>query len=199
MEERGRTMSKKDWIKIVVMPISIVILTAVLGNFIGIYLQNRSFSRNELFKAKLDLIMSGHKQTIDIMQDVDRARRQIRSNEEFIQQELQRYEKAGNTDALNGARKYYCEGSFMAPSIAILKEAKIKADSIGDYTDKFDKDGTVKKAIGEFSKNLAGYLECLDNKQCRPCSDGHENVIQSLRGVIEAHIDTANKLLDEYR
>lgn len=190
-------MNRKDWVKIVIMPLIIVLLPAGVGGSIGVYLQDRSFRKNELFKTKLELIMASQKEAIEILKDVDRARRQIRANEDFIKGHLQRLQST-NPEQVREAKKYYCEGNFMASSIAILKEPKIRTLAIEDYTKSSPNRSAVSAAIQNFSQELAAIIRCLEKEDCTPCSDTHEQVVASFREVITAHVQMATTLVEEY-
>lgn len=76
--ENGGQIKPSDWLKIVIMPIVLLILTAVFANVIGVRLQDRSFRKNEVFRARLAAIETARQEATNIQKDVERARRQIR-------------------------------------------------------------------------------------------------------------------------
>jgi hypothetical protein len=193
IRRRDSKMRTRDWLRIIIMPIWIAILTA----FLGIYLQNRSFERNTLFKARLDQIQSGQKEAVELYKDMDSTLRFIRTNEDFIQKDLNRFQTAGDPEQMEEARHHYCEGSFMIPSIESLGRYKIRTVSIEDYSASADQNSVVNTAIKDFSNKLGQLIECMDNKECRPCNDRHDGVRDSLKAVIGAHTKLVNELLEK--
>lgn len=190
----GNDLTRKERISIIYMPLVIVILTAILGTGIGIWLQNRSFKKNELFKAKLERIMSAQHEAVEETRAVDEARRQIRSNESFIRQELANVSPDRRADAL----RFY--GEQMSPSIAMLKESRLKMDVLGNYTATLSSSKGVPNAIGEFTEKLDDYLRCLEQNVDFGinCSDEHPGVVTSLHAVVAAYSEMADELIDEF-
>lgn len=191
------SLAKKDRVAFIYMPIVIVLLTATLGTGIGMWLQNRSFRRNELFKAKLDRIMAGQKEAVEILKDVDEARRQIRSNEDFISGVI---ERQSTMEEKTKVREYYSERNPMESSVAILKEAKIRLDALGDYSKTLSQHSTVPGAIESYSNKQKAFLDCLEANEdfSISCSDKHPALIEALRAVIAAHTRMTDELIKEY-
>jgi hypothetical protein len=193
----GNTLTKKDKLAIIVMPIVIVGLTAILGTGVGVWLQNRSFRNNEIFKAKLERIMAGQREAADILREVDEARRQIRSNEDFIKDEIGRQP---NIIEQEKARRYYLENNPMEPSVAILRESKVRLDTLAAYTSSLSTNSPVPKAVQVYSQKLEDFLKCLKEnvKFEKICSDEHPNLLESMRGVVVAHTRMTDELIKEY-
>jgi hypothetical protein len=190
-------LTKKERITNIYMPIAIVLLTASLGTGIGVWLQNRSFRRNEVFKAKLDRIKEGQKETAEILREVDEARRQIRANEDFIRREIEQQSDPIEKDKV---RRYYLEKNPMGSSLVILKESKIRLDALGDYTKTLSPANTVPSSIENYSIKLGNFLECLeDNKDFgKSCSDEHPTLREALRAVVTAYTKIEDELIDAY-
>jgi hypothetical protein len=190
-------LTKRERLQFIYMPIAIVLLTAMIGTSIGVWFQNRSFRRNELFKARLDRIMSQQKEASDIRRAVDEARRQIRSNEDFIDEQIE-----SRTDAAGKAwaRQYYRKRNPMASSVAILKESKIRLDALADSAKSFGENNPVSESVNKFSAKLEAYLECLDGNTDfrRNCSDENPDLVESLSAVIIAHSKLADGLIKEF-
>lgn len=190
-------LTPKDKIAIIIMPIVVVLLTALLGTGVGIWLQNRSFRKNELFKAKLERIMAGQKEAADILRAVEEARRQIRSNEDFIRKEIARQVDDIKKDE---ARRYYLDSNPMEPSIAILRESKLRLDALAVYSGSLGSNSPVPNAVQVYSRKLDGFLGCLkENSQfAKICSDEHPDLLESVRGIVAAHARMIDKLIQEY-
>jgi hypothetical protein len=193
----GGTLTPKDKIAIIIMPIVVVLLTALLGTGVGIWLQNLSFRRNELFKAKLERIMAGQKEAADILRAVDEARRQIRSNEDFIQKEIARQVDDLKKDE---ARRYYVDNNPMEPSVAILRESKLRLDAMATYSGSLGPNSPVPNAVQAYSRKLEGFLGCLkeNSRFERICSDEHSDLLESVRGIVVAHARMSDELIREY-
>lgn len=193
-----RVNEMKDWIKIVVMPILIVILTA----FLGIFLQNRSFKRNTLFQAKLNQIISGRNEAVELLQDVDKVRRRIRAAEDYFQREIDRI-KITKSEDLAKAMGRFCEEKMQfleegveAP-LQILRQVKIRTIAIEDFTKAFDNNNAINETILDFNNKLGDFIGCLQSNDCIACSDKHENIIPALRNLISAHTRMISELLEE--
>ena len=187
-------MNSDEKIKVVWMPILVVLLTAILGGMIGTWLQNRSFKKNALFQAKLNMLTSARQQALDIRQDVDEASRKIRSNEIFSKNLLASLEAKGDHDNLAYAQSVYCVPEYQAQYADILKEAGIRVESLRQDA----KDGTpssVNSAIDDFLKALKPYATCLDEPGCRQCSEHSETVVVSINKIVAAHTKASEQLL----
>lgn len=194
VQRKESKMRGKDWLKIVVMPIVIAVLAAILG----IYLQNRSFERNTLFKAKLDQIQAGQKEAVTLLQDLDSTLRFIRTNEEYIEKDLKQLESEGRSNEIGDAKQHYCGGSFMQPSIETLRRYQMRTIPLKDYSAAAGQNNVVNQATDDFSNKLGALIECMENKECRPCNGQHDDVRDSLRAVIAAHTKMANDLIGKY-
>ncbi|HEY0405507.1 MAG TPA: hypothetical protein VGC89_07250 [Pyrinomonadaceae bacterium] len=191
------SLSKKDRAAIIYMPIIVVLMTAVLGTGIGVWFQNRSFRRNELFKAKLDRIMAGQKEAVEILKDVDEARRQIRSNEDFIRGVI---ERQGDPEEKAKVIQYYSERDPMEASVAILKEAKIRLDALGDYSRTLSQHSAVPASVENYSDKQQAFLKCLAGNRnfSISCSDEHPDLVDALRAVVVSHTKMTDELINEY-
>src|ERR1051325_4822219 len=192
-----KSLTKKDRVAFIYMPIVVVVLTATLGTSIAMWLQDRSFRKNEVFRAKLDRIMAGQKEAAEILKDVDEARRQIRSNEDFISGVIERQVELEERDKI---RRYYFERNPMESSVAILKEAKIRLDALEDYTNTLSQSTTLPLAIENYSSKQKAFLECLEENKdfSYSCSDKHPGLVEALRAVISAHSKMTDALIREY-
>ncbi len=190
-------LTNKDRWQIIFMPLILLALTAFLGTVIGSCLQNRSFKHNELFRARLERIMTGQREATDILQDVDGATRQIRSNEDFIRDQIQRQV---DPEEKRKAKEFYLEKNPMTPSLAILKESKIKLDALGDYTKTLGTNQNVEEAIKEFSTNFDDFINCVEaNKDfSNSCSEKVKDLRKSLTKVVEAYSKMQDYLISEY-
>jgi hypothetical protein len=189
-------MNRDEVIKIVWMPILIVILTALFGGLLGTWLQNRSFKKNALFQAKLNMLTSARQQALEIRQGVDEARRKIRANERFAKNLLSSLKTKGKAEDLSYAESVYCVPAYQGQYVDILKEAGIRVESLRE-----DAAGrspsSINSAIDEFLKNLKPYVACLDKSGCRECGEDNENVVESLDKVVAAHTSASERLLAE--
>ena len=190
-------MTRRERVSIIYMPILIVVLTAIFGTGIGIWLQNRSFKKNELFKAKLGRIMSAQQDVVEILRTVDEARRQIRSNELFLKSELQNSDTPTEREA---KLSYYNKQNPMSGSIAVLKESRLKINALGTYTSTLSTSSPVPGTIEKFTSELDQYLQCIDqnNEFEENCSDKHPGVVGSLQDVIASYSKMADELIKEY-
>lgn len=190
-------LTSKDRIAIIYMPIVIVVLTALLGTGIGIWLQNRSFKRNELFRAKLERIMSAQKDAVEIMRGVDEARKQLGSDENFVREQIG---LAPDSESRTKAKSFYSKRDQFAISMATLKESKAKLEALGTYTSTLSADSTASSAIESYSKELQGILECVEEDKDfeKNCSDEHPDLMKSLREIVIAYAKMADGLIDKY-
>ena len=191
-------LNKKDRLAVIYMPILVVFLTAVLGTGIGVWFQNRSFRRNELFKAKLDRIMAAQKEVVDINSQVEGALRQIRANEDFIQAQIARQR---TLDEQQQARQFYAEQNNMTSSLTVLKETKIRLDALASYSKTLSTEAGVGESIKVYSEELLPFVKCVENNHDYTinCSDKYPKIIESLRSVIIAHSKVADDLINSYQ
>lgn len=179
------------------IPILLILITAAITSWIGVIFQDRSFRKNELFKAKLDRIMSQQEEVIEIRRIVDEARRQIRSNEDFISEQIKKQpDLAGQT----AAREYYLNKKPMASSVAVLKESKIRLDALAVSAKTFGGNNPVTESVNKFSTTLDTFLKCLENNKDfrNNCSDEHPDLVESVSNIIIAHNQLADELIKEF-
>lgn len=195
-------MTLKDWLKIVIMPILLLALTVVFANLIGIRLQDRSFRKNEVFKADLASIEEARQEAISIQKDIERVRRQIRQNEADIQRELENTKRTGTPEELREDIKHYCNGQFMEQSLPTLREAVVRVNSLKEYAGQSEGKTEVDNALADLDAKLLAYIECVDAKDCRICNAGStdlgQGVLDSLKGVISAYKRAQDKLGEKY-
>lgn len=189
--------TKKDRLAIVYMPLIIVVLTFGLGTGIGIWFQNRSFKHNELFRAKLDRVMAAQKEVVEIMAQVDLARKQIRSNEDFIRNQILKETDEQQAEEL---RQYYFDNSQMGPSLAILKETWIRLDALGDYSASLTRNAGINSSVEAYHKRVTAFIACVENNRdfSKSCSDEYSDIVESLRIVLKAHAHVADELIHSY-
>jgi len=189
--------TRTDRLKIVYMPVILLLLTVSLGTVIGVWFQNRSFRHNELFRAKLDRVLAAQKEVVDIMGQVDLARKQIRSNEDFIRNEIR---KRPNEAEAQEARQYYGENGQMGPSLVILKETLIRLEALADYSTTLGHDSGVTTSIEKYHDKVTTFIKCVENNTSFSvsCSDEHPDIMESLREVLKAHSKLADDLINSY-
>lgn len=191
-------LNKKDRLAVIYMPILVVFLTALLGTGIGVWFQDRSFRRNELFRAKLDRIMAAQKEVVDINTQVEGALRQIRANEDFIQAQIAQQR---TLDGQQQARQFYAEQDNMTSSLTVLRETKIRLDALASYSKTLSTESGVGESIKVYSGELLPFINCVENNHeySVNCSDKYPKIIESLRGVIIAHAKVADDLINSYQ
>ena len=190
-------LNKKDRLAVIYMPILMVLLTALLGTGIGVWFQDRSFRRNELFKAKLDRIMAAQKEVVDINTQVEGALRQIRANEDFIQAQIAQQRAF---DGQQQARQFYAEQDNMTSSLTVLRETKIRLDALASYSKTLSTESGVGESIKVYSEELLPFIKCVENNDYSVnCSDKYPKIIESLRSIIIAHSKVADDLINSYQ
>jgi hypothetical protein len=185
----GRQKSR-DRVAVVYMPIVIVLLTALLGTGVGWLLQNRAFKRNELFRVRLDRLMWLHSQTVDTLHEVDVARRQIRSNEELVADQIRK-----NPTDNKGVIQFYKEQELMRSSLVALKDAKVRLDSLAVDSRALSGDDTASAAIEAYGEESDKFIACVEDNDdfSRSCSNEHPDLIKKMMVVVSSHgnlIDT---------
>jgi hypothetical protein len=194
VESSDDKLSTKEFIKIVLMPITIVLLTGILGTFLGLWLQNRSFRRNEIFRAKLDTITEGKKEAVKLLQDTEEVLRQVRGTQKVIKEKLTQLQF--NTSELDTAKTQFCATSVLSPYMATLKKIKLRTAFVRDYTTEGN-NITVNQKIIEFESKLDEYIRCGESDTCQICNDHADLVMDSLREVVASHTQMTNDLLRE--
>lgn len=188
-------MTRDEKIKAVVMPILIVLLTALAGGVLTTYFQDRSFRKNAGFQARMNLIMSGRQEALRIREDVEGAVRQIRSNENQARQDLARFETEGNFTALEGARAYYCAPDYQGAFVAILRESRLRVESLREDTARGIPVSPINTSIDQYVAKLGPYIQCLEQTGCNRCSESNREVLTPLNNLVSAHISAANRLV----
>lgn len=196
---RGReALSRKDILSIVVMPLVLVFLTALLGTMVGVWLQNRSFRNNEVFKARLERIMVSQREAAEILVVVHEARRQIRSNEDYIRQEFSKPRgKANPSDVI----QFYRDNNPMRPSMAVLRESQLRLDALGDYAESLSPQSSVPSAIQAYTKRVDAYIGCLNDNSdfSARCTDDYPDLLDLLKKVVAAHAEMVDELIQEHQ
>jgi hypothetical protein len=181
------------------MPLLIVLLTATLGTAIGFWFQNRAFTRNELFRARLERLMRLHTQTVDALQTVDQARRSIRSYENAIYDELASMPEA----RLDERRRYYAAQNVMDQSLTALKEAKIRLDALAVDVKGLSGDEGASKAIKAYAEESDRFVTCVQQNfaftRDRTCSEDSPNLVPSLQAVVTAHGTMIDNFVKSYQ
>jgi hypothetical protein len=188
-------MTRDEKTKVVVMPIFIVLLTALVGGLLTTYFQDRSFRKNAGFQARMNIIMSGRQEALKIREDVDEAVRQIRSNERQARQDLARFETEGNFTALQGARAYYCAPEYQGAFVAILRETRLRVESLREDTGNGTPISPINASINQFVTKLGPYIQCLEQSGCNRCSESNREVLAPLNSLVSAHMSAANRLV----
>lgn len=183
---------KKTRLQVIYMPLVIFFLTAVVGSLLSFYLQNRSFRHNELFRARLDQIIRQRNDTVALLQDVEGAWRQARSNEYFIAQEL---ESAKDPGAANAARKFYCSEFKKSTGVETLRKSYGRSLALIDQGSVFGAGNEVDKAFNEFNKQLKIFLECVNNDECKQCTGESDTLLEPLKNAITAYGNIENRLI----
>ena len=185
--------SQFDWekSKSIILPIIILLLTIFLGNCF----QNKSFRRNEMFKAKLMLLTNKRDEAI-----------KIRSNTEdemgFLRRLQNNVEKDSDQNEL--CKKYRAEN--IPVSIEIIKQLDSQANIIQEYVDPdkfpnkedYDKEYAkfpLNQKIMKYREELNDYLSCADDEKCKVCSIEANKVITSLSGLIAKNDEMINDLI----
>ncbi len=186
--------TKKEWLTNVIMPIVIVVLTAILGTGVGVWLQNRSFKYNEVFKAKLDRIMANQKEATDILVEAEIAYRQIRRIESSFER--------GDQAQKNSYRIQGYRGSTDV-NLDTLKKSKIRLDALQDSTQTFSKNSSVSEEIKKYEAGLSSFIQCVNNNILngfsKNCANEHdEKVLGSLKSVVIAYSKMADEFIKEY-
>jgi len=188
-------MTRDEKIKVVVMPVFIVLLTALVGGLLTTYFQDRSFRKNAGFEARMNIIMSGRQEALKIREDVEGAVRQIRSNESQARQDLARFETEGNFTALQGARAYYCAPEYQGAFVAILRESRLRVESLREDTAKGSRISPINISIDQYVAKLGPYIQCLEQIGCNRCSESNREVLAPLNSLVSAHMSAANRLV----
>jgi predicted transcriptional regulator len=198
-ENENHMLTKKDKYKIIIMPIVIVLLTAFLGTFIGLYIQNRSFRKNELFKSKLASINEGKTDTVHLLQDVEAILRQIRSSRK--------------NNSQSNVTSDLCN-SEISDLVERLKKLNTRTELIKTYNsdEASNKESKVNTSIEKFKDALKNYLYCINGEEvkddkgkilksykiCEICNDEANLTMDSLREIIKSHVIMQNELQKEY-
>lgn len=177
--EKSR-LTKKDVFSIIVMPVVVV----VVASGMAIYLQDRSFRRNQMFTAKLNQIVSGQEAAVQILREVDEATRQIRGTEKWI--------RAQPANSVSDQEEYF------DASIEVLKDSKVHLDALVAVSQGVRGGKTIEEAAQRYSTRLAVFLQCLNANTKFRCAEQHFAVVPAMRDVVVAHTTAANELIREY-
>lgn len=187
---RDTKMRVKDWLAIVVMPAAIALGAAVLA----FVLQDRSFRANQLFSLKLTQINSGQQAAIDILRDVDRTFRQIRSDEAWIRTQSER-----PTPGLQHDFDSYRNGDYFAASIDTMKDSKVRVDALVASSEATGAGKAVSAAAGKYTNELATLVQCLQRNNEFRCTESSAALLPALRDIVNAHTMAANELIRQSR
>jgi len=184
--EKNR-LSKKDLWSVVIMPVVVV----VIASGMAIWLQDRSFRRNQMFTAKLNQIVSGQDSAVQILREVDAATRQIRGTEKWIRDRQQK--SSGGPDEAT-----FNADEFLAPSIEVLKDSKVRLDALVAVSQGVGGGKAIDEAAQQYSTRLAKLLQCLSNNIDFRCAERNFAVVPAMRDVVVAHTTAANELIQRY-
>lgn len=90
----------------------------------------------------------------------------------------------------------------MAQSLAVLREALVRANALLDTAKTKGGQDAVNDAVVIFNTKILAYIECVDSKDCRLCnSEGQDlgkEVLDSLTRLVAAQTKARETLIEEY-
>lgn len=185
---------RSERLKTVIMPTLIVLLSATLGTGLGLYLQNRSFRNNELFKARLEQIVRQRTEAVSLLQDVDDAWRQVRSDEDLAARQIEDAKIRGQGE-VDRVTAYYCSQGDKSNGLETLRKARSRSNALADQTKTFGENNPTAKAFKQFEVRLQSILECAENRDCRRCAVHDSDLLQPLKDVITSYGALESSLL----
>lgn len=189
-------LSSKDWLAVVVMPVVVVLLTAVVGTGVAVWLQNRSFKRNELFRVRLERLMYLHTEGIQILREVDAARRQIRSNEDMVAQDV----RDNPSDAI-AVVNFHRGQNLMRSSLTSLNDAKLRLDSLLVDSKQLSDNSDVAEAVRAYGVKHEQFVACIEGNEKfdRVCSDLHGDIVVVMQTVVSAHGRMIDRFVEQFK
>ncbi len=184
-------MEPKDWIKIVIMPIIVVLLTALLGTFVGNILQSNSFRLNERFKVKIDRVMSSELEVRQISEKVDNDLGQLRRSEvdmlnDLASYPLQRQKIIANAQ-VEDTRAVFLED---------IKLQAIKVDHLVDELKVMKSSEELDIAYKSLQDDLSSYVKFMSDQ--KRFESIYSRDLQSNKQLISQHVfDPSNLILKD--
>lgn len=191
---RGQ-LTRKDVIQSIIVPLVVVLVTAVFGTWLAVHLQNRSFRRNELFKARLDQVVRQRQEAVTLLQEVEEAWRQVRADERLVAQSI-RLAAVQGKDEETLIRTHYCSPqSKKSAGVEALRRIYGRMLAMGELFDALGHDNPVKKSHSEFMGRLQAFLQCAQTEGCPECAEKHAGIREPLRDLIGAYSKVENQLI----
>jgi hypothetical protein len=188
--------ARKELVLSVAMPLVDVIIAGAIGTFVAIRLQDRSFRKNEVFKARVEQIVRQRNDAVSLLQEVDEAWRQVRLDEEFVGQRLEDATRKGEQETTR-AKAYYCENAEnRSAGYETLRRTYGRALALDQLSRAFGEDNQANKSIRAFTVKLQAFLSCAENRECLRCAEEHSDVRQALEDLISGYSKLENTLVD---
>lgn len=175
--------TRKDWIKDIIMPLVILALGAISVHTIGGRLQEQSFNRSELFKARLQRILAAQDQARQIRTDAEEAFRLLRSNEDYASAQI----KETPLEARDELKRNYHAQVIASPALQTLRRSKIDADIIVEDIGG-GKESPIGKIVSQYGDNLTAFRNCINTNTGfeRSCADEYPDLITYLQQLVVA-------------
>jgi hypothetical protein len=179
-------MTWKERVQFVIMPLVVVILTAVSVNVVGTNLQEKSFKRNELFKAKLQRLTAAQDEARRIRNEANDAFRVIRSHEDDARAQLQH----ALPDEEASLRNDYHTQLTTSAAFQTLRRSKIDLDlllqDIRGMSTPIGADSVPAALARTYSDQLTAFTNCVNENRSfqKSCADLHDEFTASLQQLV---------------
>jgi hypothetical protein len=182
LSKESSKLTRKDWLKIVVVPLAFIVVAALLGT----YFQDRSFTKNTLFQTKYERLLTAQKETAAQYQDLN-----------SLLNTLKRWEE------LSRGNQTYCSADYFNPLIEQLKQFDNRSLALKDYSKESGADSVLDTALNEYSQKIKDTVKCESNyvlSGCKaPCDQSVTELRAALQNTIYKHNDLINDLIRQSR
>lgn len=165
----GHRLTKEFWTEKIFIPLVLIFVTAVAGQWIGRSLQAQKFKKEKLFELKMEALKEGRKKATEIKLDSRRVSRKISS----VERNRKRYWNSSDEYTKEDVRKYKWDNEELD-----IIQIEGKLNDLKGITKIVDKNNRISTAADKATKTIGGLINCLrDTPNSHSCSEQFKDSI----------------------
>lgn len=169
-------LTRKDWLQIVVMPLTFVVVAAILGT----YFQDRSFTKNTLFQTQYERLLSAQRETVTQYQDLN-----------SVLNTLKRWEEISKNNPT------YCSAENFTPPIEQLKQFDNRSLALKDYSKESGANNVLDAALNNYSQKIKEAIKCESGFVLNGCKGSCDQSATELRAALQESIYKHNDVIND--
>lgn len=159
----GDNLTKEFWTEKLYIPLMLILVTAIAGQWIGRSLQAQKFKKEKLFELKMEALKEGRKKATEIKLDARRVSRKVSS----VERNRKRYWNSSDEYTREDVRKYKWNNEELD-----IIQIEGKLNDLKGITKIVDNNDRIAKTADEAIQTVGGLINCLrDKPNSHKCSE----------------------------